>query len=82
MLDEHGFERLERVVTEVQAEAARRELFQPGEAGTRCLLDRAIVQQMPEMVNWEPHSRSLVMSRSRSKAPSNGHDCGWLEVGD
>lgn len=46
MLIEQGFELIERVINDSQADAAREELFRTGEAGTRCLLDQSTVRKI------------------------------------
>ncbi|HWA08826.1 MAG TPA: phytanoyl-CoA dioxygenase family protein [Opitutaceae bacterium] len=46
MLIEQGFELVQRVVGDSWTEAARKKLFRPGEAGTRCLLDEPAVRKI------------------------------------
>jgi ectoine hydroxylase-related dioxygenase (phytanoyl-CoA dioxygenase family) len=50
VLIEHGFELIPRVVEDSQMEAAHEALFRPGEAGTRCLLDEAVVREIAASV--------------------------------
>jgi hypothetical protein len=84
VLNESGFERLAGIVDASRVRAACEQLFQAGEAGTRCLLDRPVVREMAGAIRASliglgrlPGSAVAIQAIAFDKTPDTNWKVTW-----